>query len=164
MSTSATGMRALRCGRDPSPLSIARGALAAAAACIALAAGCAGAVPQADAAHGIPAPLEGRSGDAARGRALVAARDPANCVLCHAIPGAEIAGDLGPPLAGVGRRLDRAQMRLRVADERRVMPETIMPSYYRSEGLHDVAPAYRGRTILDAQAVEDIVAYLTTLQ
>ena len=125
---------------------------------------CAASPAPGDGVHGIVAPLEGRSGDAARGRALVAAREPANCVLCHEVPGVALAGNLGPPLAGVGRRFDAAQLRLRVADLRRVVPETIMPSYHRTEGLNDVAPAYRGRPILDAQAVEDIVAYLGTLQ
>ena len=127
-------------------------------------AGIAPSAPPALAGDGIPAPLDGRSGDAARGRALVLARDPANCVLCHPMPGAAVAGNLGPPLAGVGSRLDVAQLRLRVADLRRVVPETIMPSYYRLEGLQDVAPAYRGRTILDAQSMEDVVAYLAMLQ
>jgi len=164
MSAAVTDGRASRRGCSSSPPLAGAGRRAAAVACVALVAGCAGGAAPPDAAHGIPAPLDGRSGDASRGRALVEARDPANCVLCHAIPGAAVAGNLGPPLAGVGGRLDRAQLRLRVADERRVMPETIMPSYFRIDGLNDVAPAYRGRTILDAQAVEDIVAYLATLQ
>ena len=74
------------------------------------------------------------------------------------------AGDLGPPLSGVGKRLDTAQLRLRVADNQRVNAATIMPSYYRVEGLQRVAPAYRGKPILTAQEIEDIVAYLATLQ
>ena len=160
--TPRPGAGAAHCGRAvPSRSPAAR---LAAAACAAFASACASVAPPAATADGIPAPLDGRSGDALRGRALVAARDPANCVLCHAVPGTAMAGNLGPSLAGVGRRLDVAQLRLRVADLRRVMPETIMPSYYRVEGLHDVATAYRGRTILDAQAVEDVVAYLATLQ
>ncbi len=113
---------------------------------------------------GISAPLDGLTGDADRGRARLMARDPANCVLCHAVPGAPLAGDLGPSLAGVGRRFTTAELRLRVVDLRRVVPQTIMPSYYRTEGLNDVAPEYRGRAILDAQAIEDIVAYLGTLR
>jgi L-cysteine S-thiosulfotransferase len=113
---------------------------------------------------GISAPLAGLMGDATRGRALVAARDPANCVLCHALPGQGVAGDVGPSLAAIGARMSIAQIRLRVVDQERVNPTTIMPSYYRVEGLVDVAPEYRGKTILSAQAVEDIVAYLATLQ
>jgi len=113
---------------------------------------------------GIPAPLRGLTGDAARGRSLVAAREAANCILCHAVPGVPIAGNLAPSLAGVGSRLDAAQLRLRVVDQKRIVPTTIMPSYYRTEGLVDVAPEYRGRPVLDAQAVEDIVAWLCTLR
>ena len=113
---------------------------------------------------GIPEPFT--KGDPARGRALIAARDPANCVLCHVVPGAAIpfAGDLGPSLAGVGGRLDSAQLRLRVADNLRVNPATIMPSYYRTDGLDRVAPAYRGKPILAAREIEDVVAYLATLR
>src|SRR5262249_7515709 len=71
---------------------------------------------------GIPEPLG--TGDAARGKALVAARDPANCVLCHAVPDSAIpfAGNVGPPLAGVGARLSVPQLRLRVVDNLRVNP------------------------------------------
>ena len=114
---------------------------------------------------GIAEPLA-PGGDAARGKALLAARDPANCVLCHAVPDAAIpfAGNVGPPLAGVGARLSAAQLRLRVVDNLRVNPATIMPSYYRSEGLLLVAPTYRGKSILTAPQVEDVVSYLATLK
>jgi len=113
---------------------------------------------------GISAPLDGLTGDAGGGRARILARDPANCLLCHAVPGAPLAGNLGPSLAGAGQRFSAAELRLRIADERRVVPQTIMPSYYRTAGLNDVAPEYRGRTLLDAQAIEDIVAFLGTLR
>ncbi|MEO8302778.1 MAG: sulfur oxidation c-type cytochrome SoxX [Betaproteobacteria bacterium] len=114
----------------------------------------------------IPVAFAPAIGDAARGRMLIEARDPANCVLCHAVPDAAIrfAGDVGPPLAGVGARLDAAQLRLRLADNLRVNPQTIMPSYYKRDGLDRVAPAYRGKPILTAQQVEDVVAYLGTLR
>jgi L-cysteine S-thiosulfotransferase len=106
------------------------------------------------------------AGDPARGRALLAARDRANCVLCHAVPDAGIpfAGDVGPPLAGVGARLSTSQLRLRVVDNLRVNPQTIMPSYYKVAGLERVAPAFRGKPILTASQVEDVVAYLATLR
>jgi sulfur-oxidizing protein SoxX len=115
---------------------------------------------------GIPEPLAASTGDAARGLRLLVARDPANCVLCHAIPDAAVrfAGDVGPSLAGVGARLTIPQLRLRVADNLRVQPATIMPSYYRVDGLARVASAYRGKPILSATEVEDVVAYLATLR
>ena len=117
-------------------------------------------------ADGIPEPLGGVPGDVTRGRALIVAREAANCVLCHAIPdpGVRFSGDLGPSLAGVGGRFTASQLRLRVADNLRVQPGTIMPSYYKIDGLDRVAPAYRGKPILSAAEVEDVVAYLTTLR
>jgi sulfur-oxidizing protein SoxX len=117
-------------------------------------------------ADGIPEAIGGIAGDAERGRALILGRESANCVLCHALPdpGVRFSGDLGPPLGGVGRTFYVAQLRLRVVDSTRVNPTTIMPSYYRIEGLDRVAGAYRGKPILGAEQVEDIVAYLATLK
>lgn len=103
---------------------------------LAVAAGCAATAP---------AP-----GDAARGREVVASRE-ANCLLCHVVPGfgARPQGDLGPPLDGVGARMKRAELRMRVADSLALNPETIMPPYGR---------------ILDVRQIEDIVAYLESLR
>ena len=114
---------------------------------------------------GIPQPLAS-AGDAGRGLRLIVARENANCVLCHAIPDAAVrfAGDVGPSLAGVGARLTVAQLRLRVADNLRLQPATIMPSYYKVDGLARVAAAYRDKPILSAAEVEDVVAYLATLR
>ena len=113
----------------------------------------------------IPAPLA-VAGDVGRGRALLAARENANCVLCHAIPDPALpfAGNVGPSLAGVASRLSAGQIRLRIVDNMRVNAATIMPSYYRSSDFDRVAPEYRGKTILTAQQVEDLVAYLATLR
>jgi len=114
----------------------------------------------------IPAPLDNASGDAARGRALIVARDAANCVLCHAVtdPAVHYSGNVGPSLDGVARRLTTAQLRLRVADILRANPDSVMPGYYRTENLDRVASVYRGKPVLDAGQVEDIVAYLATLK
>ena len=108
----------------------------------------------------------GPAGDAARGRALVIARDPANCILCHGLsdPAVRFAGNLAPPLDGAGARWTAAQLRLRLIDRARVNPQTIMPAYFKTEGLTEVAAAYRGKPILNAQEIEDLVAYLVTLK
>jgi len=105
-------------------------------------------------------------GDPARGRALIAARESANCVLCHAVPDPAVrfAGNVGPSRAGVGTRLSEAQLRLRVADNVRVNPATVMPSYYRIDGMDRVASNYAGKPVLTAQQVEDVVAWLVTLK
>ena len=115
---------------------------------------------------GIAEPLTSTAGDAARGRALIVARASANCVLCHAIPDPALrfAGDVGPSLAGIGTRLRASQLRLRVADNLRVNPASVMPSYYKVAGLDRVAAPYAGKPILTASEVEDMVAYLTTLR
>lgn len=114
----------------------------------------------------IPAPVAAAAGDAARGRALLLARDPANCLLCHALPDAAVrqSGDVGPSLAGAGTRFTAGQLRLRVVDYVRVNPAAVMPSYYRVDGLTRVAAASRDRPLLTANDVEDVVAYLGTLR
>jgi sulfur-oxidizing protein SoxX len=112
----------------------------------------------------IPRPLAAEPGDAARGRSVVVNRDMGACTLCHAVPGESLSGNIAPALAGVGAKLSPAQLRLRVADSTRVNPGTPMPAYYRTEGLTQVAAAYRGKPVLSAQQVEDVVAYLATLK
>jgi L-cysteine S-thiosulfotransferase len=122
----------------------------------------------------IPLPLNGLAGDATRGRAIVANRQLGLCLLCHTAPISEerFQGNLAPSLDGVGSRLNEAQLRLRVVNSRVINPETIMPSYYQTEGDMRVGPrvgarvgtAWQGKTILNAQQIEDVVAYLVTLQ
>ena len=80
------------------------------------------------------------------------------------MPGEKSFGNIAPTLAGVGARLSPAQLRLRVADSTRVNPESLMPAYYRTEGLNQVAAAFRGKPLLSAQQVEDVVAWLATLK
>ena len=114
---------------------------------------------------GIPVSLTGVPGDASRGRALVLDRS-STCVLCHdgPFPETKFQGDLAPNLAGAGSRWSTSQLRLRLVDASRFNPATIMPSYYRVDGLGRVGPAWRGKPILSAEQIEDIVAYLATLQ
>ena len=109
-------------------------------------------------------PLTAQPGDPARGREVVIGREAGNCTLCHALPGVPNAGTIGPPLAGVGARLSAGQLRLRLADATRINSSTAMPAYYRLDAPRDVAPAYRGRTVLEAQQIEDAIAYLKSLQ
>jgi sulfur-oxidizing protein SoxX len=104
--------------------------------------------------------------DPARGRAIVADRTRGLCLLCHQAPIAEerFQGNLGPDLAGIGARLSVEELRARVSDARAANPASIMPSYFRIEGLHRVAPQFQGRSILTAQEIEDVVAWLSTLR
>jgi len=114
----------------------------------------------------IPAPLGGLAGDVRRGAALVRDRERGNCLICHqgADPSEPFQGNIGPPLAGVAARLDTGQIRLRLVDASLVNPQTVMPPYFRTENLQDVAPAYRGKPALSAQEIEDVVSYLATLR
>jgi sulfur-oxidizing protein SoxX len=86
--------------------------------------------------------------------------------LCHSgpIPEERFQGTLAPSLAGAGTRWSAGQLRLRIADGARLNPDTIMPPYYRATGLQRVAKAFEGKTILTAEQVEDVVAYLATLK
>lgn len=113
----------------------------------------------------IPEPLTGTRGDAARGRAIVANRQN-TCLLCHQGPFPEerFQGNLAPDLRGAGSRWSEGQLRLRLVDGRKLNPATIMPAYYRVDGLQRVAPAFRGKPILAAEQIEDVVAFLATLR
>jgi L-cysteine S-thiosulfotransferase len=115
---------------------------------------------------GIPRSLTGAKGDPARGRAIVVNRQVGLCLLCHSGPFPEerFQGNLAPDLSGAGKRSTEAQLRLRIADSSRINPATIMPAYHRTEGLVRVAPAWRGKPVLTAEQIEDVVAFLMTLK
>jgi L-cysteine S-thiosulfotransferase len=114
----------------------------------------------------IPASLTGTKGDAERGRVIVANRQVGLCLLCHSgpFPQEKFQGTLAPDLKGAGSRSTEGQLRLRIVDASRLNPQTIMPPYYRVEGLVNVAPAFQGKTLLSAEQIEDVVAYLETLR
>jgi sulfur-oxidizing protein SoxX len=113
----------------------------------------------------IPRSLTGEPGDVTRGRALVVDRTN-TCILCHngPFPEAKFQGDLAPGLGGAGSRWSEGQLRLRLVDASRLNPATIMPSYYRVDGLDRVGPAWRDKPILSAEQIEDMVAYLASLR
>jgi L-cysteine S-thiosulfotransferase len=115
---------------------------------------------------GIPASLTGVRGEAERGRAIVTSRQVGLCLLCHSgpFPEEKLQGTLAPDLAGTGTRWSEAQLRLRIVDSTRLNPETIMPAYYRVEGLTRVADVFRAKPILTAEQIEDVVAYLSNLR
>ena len=113
----------------------------------------------------VPDSLTGARGDPVRGRALVANRQVGLCLLCHSGPFPEerFQGDLAPDLKSAAR-LSEAEIRARIVDPRRSNPDSIMPAYFDTGGLTRVAPSFRGKTILTAEQIEDIVAYLVMLK
>jgi sulfur-oxidizing protein SoxX len=114
----------------------------------------------------IPEPLTGTPGDPERGRMIVVNRQVGLCLLCHTGPYPEerFQGTLAPDLKGTGSRWSPGQLRLRIVDASRLNPDTIMPPYYRIEGLARVAAAFQGKTLLTAEQIEDVVAHLATLR
>jgi L-cysteine S-thiosulfotransferase len=114
----------------------------------------------------IPASLTGAKGDPARGRAIVLNRQVGLCLLCHSGPFPEerFQGNMAPDLKGAGARWSEGELRLRLVDARRLNPDTIMPPYYVVDGMNRVALAFRGKPILTAEQIEDVVAFLATLK
>jgi sulfur-oxidizing protein SoxX len=114
----------------------------------------------------IPMSLTGKPGDPATGRKVAINRKQGNCLACHKLPIPEqpFHGAVGPDLNGLASRMSAAEMRLRVVNSKVVNPDTIMPAFYRSDGFHRVLKKFQGTTILTAEQVEDIVAYLETLK
>jgi sulfur-oxidizing protein SoxX len=114
----------------------------------------------------IPQSLTGTKGDVERGRNIVVNRQVGLCLLCHSgpFPEEKFQGTLAPDLKGTGARWSEGQLRLRIVDASRLNPDTIMPPYYRTDGLTRVAPAFQGKPVLTAEQIEDVVAYLVTLR
>ncbi len=119
--------------------------------------------------------LTGTPGDPENGRLVMATKSQGNCIACHAVTDLSdfpFHGEVGPSLDGVGSRWDEAQLRGIVADAKHTFPGTIMPSFYKVEGFIRPGRAFTGNAIpedeieplLTAQQIEDVVAYLMTLQ
>jgi len=114
----------------------------------------------------ISKPLTSVPGNADRGRAIVVNRQVGLCLLCHSgpLPEEHFQGDLAPSLAGAGTRWNESQLRLRIMDTRQINPESIMPAYYKTDGLTRVSQNLQGQPLLNAQQIEDVVAFLVTLK
>jgi L-cysteine S-thiosulfotransferase len=125
-------------------------------------------IPKIEARDAMAQSLTGQTGDPVRGRAIAADARKGNCIICHAMPIPELScdafGNIGPSLAGIGSRLSAPELRQRIADPRVLSPNTVMPPYFATTGLTRVRTAYVGKTILSAQEVEDLVAYLASLK
>lgn len=116
--------------------------------------------------EGIPEYLSGQAGDPVKGRKISVTRKKGNCLACHKMPVPEeqFHGEVGPDLHGVGSRMTEAELRLRIVNPKIVNPESMMPAFYRVQGLHRVLEKHQGKPMLTATEVEDVVAYLKTLK
>jgi sulfur-oxidizing protein SoxX len=116
----------------------------------------------------IPASLTGKPGDPKEGEKVMVERRLGNCLSCHAIDALSrepFHGDIGPPLNGVARRWDVGTLRMIVVNAKEVFGgETVMPAFYRVDGLNRVRPEFLDKPILTTQQVEDVVAFLATLK
>ncbi|MDH3667541.1 MAG: sulfur oxidation c-type cytochrome SoxX [Paracoccaceae bacterium] len=113
-------------------------------------------------------PIADQPGDAAAGREWASGRKLGNCLACHAISDLSelpFHGEVGPPLDGVADRWSAEELRAILVNSKTVFgDQTIMPAFYRTAGLNKVADDFAGKTILSAQQIEDIIAYLLTLK
>lgn len=113
----------------------------------------------------IPVSLTGVPGDPVKGKKLSVNRKKGNCLACHAmpIPEQQFHGEVGPDLSGVGSRMTQAELRLRLVNSKALNPDTIMPAFHKV-ALNRVLKKFKGKTILGAQEIEDIIAYISTLK
>ncbi|NBV71494.1 MAG: sulfur oxidation c-type cytochrome SoxX [Burkholderiaceae bacterium] len=114
----------------------------------------------------IPSSLSGQPGDPIKGRTIVTSRQTGLCILCHAGPFPEerFQGNLAPDLKLSVANLSTAQLRARLVDPSKTNTNTIMPAYFRIDHLQRVAPPFAGKTVLSAQEIEDVIAYLLTIK
>ncbi len=115
----------------------------------------------------IAASLTGSAGDVEAGKKWFKGRKAGNCLACHAnddMASESFHGEIGPPLDGVGERYTEAELRAIIVNSKAVFgDETIMPSFYRADYGNRIAKSFKDKTILSAEQVEDVVAYLRTL-
>jgi L-cysteine S-thiosulfotransferase len=118
--------------------------------------------------------LTGAPGDAENGAIIVGSKSKGNCVACHAVSAlADIPfqGEVGPVLDGAGDRWTDAELRGLVANAKMTFEGTVMPAFYKDDGFIRPGDAYTGKapsgdltSILTAQEIEDVVAFLATLK
>lgn len=115
----------------------------------------------------VSASLTGVAGDAGNGAKVFANRKQGNCLACHVnsdMNDALFHGEVGPSLDGVGSRWEEADLRGIISNSKKTFEGTIMPAFYNTGGYNRVLDSFEGKTILTAQQVEDVVAYLMTLK
>jgi len=115
--------------------------------------------------NAIPKSLTGKAGDAVVGFKTSINRKKGNCLACHTLPAPkeQFHGNIGPDLAGVGSRLSAGEIRMQIVNPKVNNPDTIMPGFYIKD-WPGTAKKFKGKTMLSAAEIEDIVAYMMTLK
>jgi sulfur-oxidizing protein SoxX len=156
---------------ETDPMYGARGLLAAAILCIGVSAAAAEVTAPANVQikdNAVTASLTGKPGNVDAGRKAFADRKLGNCLACHAdkdLSKQLFHGNVGPSLDGAASRWNPAQLRAIVIDSKAVFgPDTVMPGFYSLNVGKHVRKDLIGKTILSAEQVEDVVAYLSTLK
>lgn len=111
--------------------------------------------------------LTGAPGDPVKGRAVFANRKQGNCLACHTnseMSDQSFHGEVGPTLDGVGDRYEEAQLRGILVNSKNTFEGSIMPSFYRLVNGVRTMEKFEGKTILTAEQVEDVLAYISTLK
>lgn len=111
--------------------------------------------------------LTAQAGDPAAGRKVFMNRKQGNCLACHAnedMSDQSFHGEVGPALDGVADRWEAAELRGIVVNSKMMFEGTIMPAFYKDSGFERNLKKFQGKSILNAQQVEDVVAYLLTLK
>ena len=115
----------------------------------------------------VGAALTAQAGDPAAGRKVFMNRKLGNCLACHAnedMSDQSFHGEVGPALDGVADRWEAAELRGIVVNSKMMFEGTIMPAFYKNAGFERNLKNFQGKSILNAQQVEDVVAYLLTLK
>ena len=115
----------------------------------------------------VGATLTAQAGDPAAGRKVFRNRKLGNCLACHAnedMSDQSFHGEVGPALDGVADRWEAAELRGIVVNSTMMFEGTIMPAFYKDAGFERNLKNFQGKSILNAQQVEDVVAYLLTLK
>lgn len=115
--------------------------------------------------NSVPEALTDKAGNAKAGRKTAINRKQGNCLACHAISSQAnqpFHGEVGPSLDGVADRYSEGELRLILVNSKKVFEGTIMPAFFNVSGYSRINKKFAGKTILSAQQVEDVIAFLKT--
>ncbi len=115
----------------------------------------------------VETPLTSDEPDAFRGLNVFIDRKLGNCVACHSnfdVAAMQFLGEIGPNLDWIGDSYSPAQFRAILVDSKQIFgPGAVMPAFYTTREGYRTLDAFKGKTILTAQQIEDVVAYLSSL-